>query len=264
MVNKVSKRCNLKGCNTLASYGSPGTRKREFCVRHAQLGMVDVVNKRCGHKECQKYPTFGYIHSNNREFCTDHAKEGMVNIVGKRCARPGCTNRATCGRHGKPYPDLCTVHANEVIASAKAGVSVLELDGGGANSVFIVDPAVGGAMEVATGAETLLEAGAFSLSSSILAEVDEHAAKRARHDPPSLPSLPSPSLPPLPPHSLSLFPTQSLPLSPPQSLSPLSPSSLSPLPLPNPSQLYQAASPTPVQIVGHMVTAESASRSVTI
>ncbi len=46
MVDVRSKRCRHEGCNTWPSYGVEGSKKPEYCARHALPGQVDVCNKR--------------------------------------------------------------------------------------------------------------------------------------------------------------------------------------------------------------------------
>lgn len=46
MVDVRSKRCSHEGCNTWPSYGAEGSKKAEYCARHALPGQVDVCNKR--------------------------------------------------------------------------------------------------------------------------------------------------------------------------------------------------------------------------
>ena len=48
MLNINHHYCLEEGCNSIRSFGVPGTRNPEFCDAHKLKGMVDVVNFRCG------------------------------------------------------------------------------------------------------------------------------------------------------------------------------------------------------------------------
>lgn len=74
-------KCHREGCTTWSSYGAEGTKKREFCRRHAGHGMVDVVSKMCEHTGCMKQATFG-VWGRTRKFCAGHATEGTVRLKG--------------------------------------------------------------------------------------------------------------------------------------------------------------------------------------
>ncbi|CAM9551221.1 unnamed protein product, partial [Sphacelaria rigidula] len=44
------KKCGYEECFTLPSYGVVGSKKAEFCSKHASTEMVNVVNKKCGNE----------------------------------------------------------------------------------------------------------------------------------------------------------------------------------------------------------------------
>lgn len=66
-----------------------GSKKIEFCSKHAKQGMTNVVRKKCGHPGCTKIPSFGIVGSKKAEFYSKHAKPGMCNVKSKRCGHPG-------------------------------------------------------------------------------------------------------------------------------------------------------------------------------
>ncbi|CAN0413843.1 unnamed protein product, partial [Ascophyllum nodosum] len=72
-------------------FGLPGSKKGEFCSKHASRRMVNVKNKKCNHRECSKHPSYGDAQSGKVEYCAEHASEGMVYVRGmKRCSHRGC------------------------------------------------------------------------------------------------------------------------------------------------------------------------------
>ncbi|CAM9559092.1 unnamed protein product [Ectocarpus sp. 12 AP-2014] len=109
----VTWRCGHPGCGKHSSYGVKGTKEREFCGRHAKMGMVDVRSKRCGHPGCEKHPSYGAEGTKRAEFCASHAAEGMVNVSNKRCGHSRCTTRASFGAEGSRKAEFCSRHAKE-------------------------------------------------------------------------------------------------------------------------------------------------------
>ncbi|CAM9394333.1 unnamed protein product, partial [Sphacelaria rigidula] len=76
--------CIHTSCTTGASLGVAGSRKAEFCIKHARAGMVDVTSKRCGKEGCSTRPSFGAASSTEAEFRVAHAPAGMVNVRSER------------------------------------------------------------------------------------------------------------------------------------------------------------------------------------
>ncbi|CAM9765281.1 unnamed protein product [Sphacelaria rigidula] len=111
MVNVRDKRCGEEGCVKYPSYGVAGSKKAEFCSKHAGAGMVNVVNKRCGEEGCVKYPSYGVAGSKKAEFCFKHARAGMVNVVNKRCGEEGCVKYPSYGVAGSKKAEVCSKHA---------------------------------------------------------------------------------------------------------------------------------------------------------
>ncbi|CAM9762243.1 unnamed protein product, partial [Ectocarpus fasciculatus] len=66
--------CQELGCTIRPSHNEIGSKKAEFCVKHAKPAMINLVRKRCGHPGCVKYPSCGTDGSKKAEFCVKHAK----------------------------------------------------------------------------------------------------------------------------------------------------------------------------------------------
>ena len=112
LVDVVSKRCAIDGCDKFAKFGDPETGKATHCATHGKpLGLVDVAHKRCAIDGCNKHPNFGDPETGKATHCSAHGKPlGLVDVMNKRCAIDGCPNfgdpetgKAThCAAHGKP------------------------------------------------------------------------------------------------------------------------------------------------------------------
>ena len=113
MVNIYSKRCGHEGCTTQSNYGVAGSKKPEFCGRHAQDGMVNVYGKRCVQEGCTTQPRFGVAGSKKPEFCSRHAQDGMIDVSSKRCGQEGCTTQPKYGIAGSKKPEFCSRHAQD-------------------------------------------------------------------------------------------------------------------------------------------------------
>lgn len=113
----VSKECNVDGCSTRAHYGVAGSKKREFCSKHALEGMVSLSHRKCASDGCCTTASFGVPGSKKMEFCFKHALEGMVNLKQTTCMREGCRNGARCGLPGEKKM-FCKRHALQGMVSA--------------------------------------------------------------------------------------------------------------------------------------------------
>ncbi|CAM9896912.1 unnamed protein product [Sphacelaria rigidula] len=123
MVNVVHKGCGYEGCSTQPSYGVAGSKKAEFCFKHATAGMVDVKNevrlrsKRCGYEGCYTCSSYGVAGSKKAEFCSNHATTGMVDVKNevrlrsKRCGYEGCSTCSSYGVAGSKKAEFCSKHA---------------------------------------------------------------------------------------------------------------------------------------------------------
>ena len=101
------------GCTNQTSYGVGGSKKPEFCAKHAKEGMIDVIRKKCCHPGCTTVASYGFGGKKKPEFCSKHAKEGMVNVVSKRCSHPGCATQPSFGVDGSKKPEFCSKHAKD-------------------------------------------------------------------------------------------------------------------------------------------------------
>lgn len=80
----MSKHCRDDGCATEPHFGINGSKKAEFCGRHATGDMVNLYAKKCRHGGCTTEPRFGINGSKQREFAADMPKEGMMRTVRNR------------------------------------------------------------------------------------------------------------------------------------------------------------------------------------
>ena len=54
-----SRKCRTEGCCRISFFGVAGTKKAEYCVRHAPDAMADVIHRKCRTENCDKGPSFG-------------------------------------------------------------------------------------------------------------------------------------------------------------------------------------------------------------
>ncbi len=112
MVKIVKMRCVHQGCNTRRSFSMDGSKKAEFCFKHARSGMVNVRRDECAQERCTKQPSYGTDDGRKKaEFCSQHARTGMVNVKTKRCAHQGCTTRPSFGVDGSKKAEFWFQHA---------------------------------------------------------------------------------------------------------------------------------------------------------
>eukprot|EP00752_Nemacystus_decipiens_P010947 g9729.t1 len=98
MVNVVSKRCTHLGCTKRPSFGVTGG-KAGRCRAHAEDGMVNLISKTCTHLGCTKQPIYG-VAGGKAEYCRAHAENGMVDVINKRCTHLGCNKVRLYGMAG--------------------------------------------------------------------------------------------------------------------------------------------------------------------
>lgn len=103
MSDKFSRRCGYPSCTKYPLYGVEGTKKAEYCARHARDGLVSVVGKRCAHGGCSKHPSYGFEERRIKEFCAPHAKEGMAFCMtwARRCSFGGSGVGVGGGEHAR-------------------------------------------------------------------------------------------------------------------------------------------------------------------
>jgi hypothetical protein len=107
MDNVRCKRCEHDGCPKQPNFGNSGESPK-YCVEHKKEGMDNVKGKRCEHEDCTKYPVYGNIWMIPK-YCVEHKKEGMVNVKGKRCEHEDCTKQPAFGNSGE-RPQFCVEH----------------------------------------------------------------------------------------------------------------------------------------------------------
>eukprot|EP00752_Nemacystus_decipiens_P017620 g15791.t1 len=121
MVNIYGKMCAHPKCSKNPSFGVAGTKRREFCSEHAEIGMVNIYGPcRCAHPGCCKYPSFGTAGTKKAEFCREHAKVGMVNLHSKKCAHPKCSKYPSFGVAGTKRREFCAGHAKDGMVPVRA------------------------------------------------------------------------------------------------------------------------------------------------
>lgn len=108
-------KCGQSTCVTRASYGIEGSKKTEFCPRHAKDDMVNVRKLTCRHEGCSKRARFTYQqqqqHRKQAEFCAEHAKAGMVDAGSKTCRHESCVKWPSFGNDGSRATIFCAQHA---------------------------------------------------------------------------------------------------------------------------------------------------------
>ena len=94
MVNVVSTRCDVDGCDKSPTFGLAGDRIASRCAAHKAPDMVNVRDKRCnGAGGCDKRPTYGLVGAPASR-CASHKAPDMVNVKNaKRTAAK--TSRST-------------------------------------------------------------------------------------------------------------------------------------------------------------------------
>jgi hypothetical protein len=114
MIDVVSKRCQIEGCNTVASWGAEGTKQKLYCGLHGKMinGMEDVKNKKCEYKGCKTRATYGNENDGKALFCVDHKEDGMKDVRNRKCIHPGCSIISLFG-HKKEKPLFCAIHKKE-------------------------------------------------------------------------------------------------------------------------------------------------------
>ncbi|CAM9451095.1 unnamed protein product, partial [Ectocarpus sp. 8 AP-2014] len=106
----LGESCPLDGCTRKPTHGVKG-RKAEFCVSHTFAGSVNVT-KECTADGCFTGARFGVAGSKKGEFCSKHAPSGMVNFAVRSCATEGCFMEATHGAAGSKR-EYCAMHAKD-------------------------------------------------------------------------------------------------------------------------------------------------------
>ena len=80
MINVHSRKCRTEGCAQIPSFGVDGTRMVKYCAQHALGTMVDINHRKCRPGGCGKFPSFGVAGSKTMEYCAKHAPVEMVDV----------------------------------------------------------------------------------------------------------------------------------------------------------------------------------------
>jgi hypothetical protein len=111
MENVISKRCNQ--CKIIASYGYEWQRPI-CCMTHGlqqDTPMQNVVSKQCATDNCSTRPTFGKYYGFPTH-CSNHKTDEMTDVVHTKCQHSGCTTRACFGTEIN-VPEYCIKHKTD-------------------------------------------------------------------------------------------------------------------------------------------------------
>ena len=97
-----------KNCNTVASFGFPGTKRKETCATHKEEGMIDLRHAGC--PICGRQASFGFPNS-FKLFCSKHKYFGMIDLKHKRCSE--CDKQAHYGDPTQKKKIFCAKHKRE-------------------------------------------------------------------------------------------------------------------------------------------------------
>lgn len=116
MVDVLNKTCGHPTCTKLPSFDLADTKNAEFCVQHAQEGMVNIVAEiGVGIQVAPRLPSHGVEGTKKTEFqfCTRHARDGMVDVVSRRRGHPNNPKLPLYGLASSRKADLCAKQAQE-------------------------------------------------------------------------------------------------------------------------------------------------------
>lgn len=101
--------CEMPLCNKNPSFSYLGEKRRRFCKRHTEPGMVNAYFKYCDVYQCRERATFESGGGKVRR-CLAHRESGMV-PRSKICQVEGggCARQSSYGPEGG-RPVLCTIH----------------------------------------------------------------------------------------------------------------------------------------------------------
>lgn len=101
--------CEMPFCNKNPSFAYMGEKRRRFCKRHAEPGMVNAYFKYCDVDQCRERATFESGEGKVQR-CLAHRESGMV-PRSKICQVEGggCARQSSYGPEGG-RPVFCTTH----------------------------------------------------------------------------------------------------------------------------------------------------------
>ena len=127
MLNTKRRLCSDGSCLKRPSYGEAGSKKAEFCSKHARTEMGNVVNKKRGYEGCSTLPSGGVATSRRAEAFYKHPTAGMVSAVHKLW-EDRCPKSALDKKRNDDEATNCQQYIN---AHDSAAVSnTIELDNG--------------------------------------------------------------------------------------------------------------------------------------
>lgn len=98
--------CKHKGCKLRASFNFAHVVGSEYCRTHMLPGMIHKKSRRCQHEGCNTIAHFGFP-GTRRSHCSQHKLEGMIDKIldrGKANFRRGCEDKTTLKRAPKTKP----------------------------------------------------------------------------------------------------------------------------------------------------------------
>lgn len=116
MVNVMSKKCTVTGCNTYPVFGYKG-KPATHCGPHRLPDMENRTAKKC--EECNKQPAFNYPPAKKGIRCVKHKLPGMENVISPRCTTEGCRTQPTHAAPGEFKPVKCGAHATATMGNIR-------------------------------------------------------------------------------------------------------------------------------------------------
>jgi len=124
--------CNVKDCDTQATYNFEGLKKPIKCYKHGNDdGMVNVMIKKCIGKlengdPCKLIASFGKDGIVNH--CAKHIEDGETDLRHKKCENIDCPKQACCGIEGTKSVHFCAEHCPPEMINIKSNrcIGILE------------------------------------------------------------------------------------------------------------------------------------------
>ena len=91
MINVYVRKCEL--CNTIPTFGKPGTKEALRCLQHKLQDDIDVISKTCEFIPCNTKPTFGKPGTKEALRCSKHKLQDDVDVKNKTCEFEPCTTQ---------------------------------------------------------------------------------------------------------------------------------------------------------------------------
>jgi hypothetical protein len=109
---KHGRQCRADSCQTVASYGNPVTRTKEFCKKHRGEGDLLLTGRKCEAEKCRKQASFDAPGGVGRR-CSTHKLPDHVAVSNRCRGAPGCARTATFGheQNGVTRAQRCSLHA---------------------------------------------------------------------------------------------------------------------------------------------------------